>query len=168
MNQRTLALFLAAAGTAFGADWEFDHVVKAVENFYGVKQTHIPLMGMANFVVRVAHPAGVSGFKIAIFEDLPSAFSDEGQLRLGHLMADVTSHELRPLVVTRSRRDSESTYVLAGKIGKSTKLLIVNFEKHEADVVEVRVDMHKLLQLIGSPDEVHKLTRTGQDDRNDR
>jgi hypothetical protein len=168
MKQRALALLLAAASTACGADWEFDRVVKAVENFYGVKQTHIPLMGVANFVVKVAHPAGASGFKIAVFEDLPSALNDEGQRALDRLMRDVTSRGLQPLVVTRSRRNSESTYLLAGEIGKSTRLLIATFERHEATVVEVRVDMHKLLQLIGFPDEVHKLTRTGQDDRDDR
>jgi hypothetical protein len=162
--KRALPILLVAAGVAFGADHEFDRVVNAVEKHYGVKRTHIPLMGVANFFLKVAHPAGASGFKLAVFEDLPSPSSPEDRADLDHLMDDICQGRLHPLVVTRSRRSGESTYILAGEIGKSTDLLIATFERHEATVIEARVDMNTLLKMIGSPGEAH---RVFQVDRND-
>jgi hypothetical protein len=60
-------------------------------------------------------------------------------------------------VVTRSRRDGESSYILAGEVGKSTELLIATFERHEATVIEVTVNMETLLKMIGSPDDAHRM-----------
>jgi len=161
MTRRILGLALIAAGAACSADHEFDRVVHAVESHYGVKRTHVPLMGLANFVVKVAHPAGTSGFKLAIFEDLPE-LTFEDQVELDRFMDGVRGH-LRPLVVTRSRRDGESSYIFAGEVGKSTELLIANFERHEAQVIQVTVNMETLLKMIGSPDHAHRWF----DDRHD-
>ena len=155
MTQRVLAVFLAAVGAAYCADHEFDTFVSAVEKHYGVKRTHIPLMGVANLFLKVGHPAGTSGFKLAMFEDLPSP-SFEDQAELDRFMDGVRGH-LHPLVVTRSRRDGESSYIFAGEVGKSTELLIASFERHEATVIEVTVNMETLLKMIGSPDNAHRM-----------
>jgi len=154
MNPRLLALFLAAAGAAYSAQDEFDRVVKAVEQHYGVKRTHIPLMGMANFILKVAHPAGTSGFKLAVFEDLPER-DDQGDL--DRLMDEICDGRLRPMIVTRERRSGESTYILTGEFGKSTRIFIASFERHEATVVEATVDFDTLLKMIGSPGNAHRM-----------
>ncbi len=155
MTQRVLVVFLAAVGAAYCADHEFDRVVSAVEKHYGVKRTLIPLMGVANLFVKVAHPAGTSGFRLAVFEDLPSP-SFEDQAELDRFMDGVRGR-LHPLVVTRSRRDGEASYIFAGEVGKSTELLIASFERHEATVIEVTVNMETLLKMIGSPDNAHRM-----------
>jgi hypothetical protein len=164
MNPRLLALFLAAAGAAYSADHEFDRVVSAVEKHYGVKRTHIPLLGLANFVVRVSHPAGTSGVKVAIFEDLPSAVGGDDLADLDRFMDEVCAGRLHPMVVTRSRRSGESNYILTGEVGKSTRVLIANFEPHEATVIEVTVDIETLLKMIGSPENAHRLFQDKHDD----
>jgi hypothetical protein len=155
MTQRVLAVFLAAVGAAYCADHEFDRVVSAVEKHYGVKRTHVPLMGVANLFLKVGHPAGTSGFKLAMFEDLPSP-SFEDQAELDRFMDGVRGR-LHPLVVTRSRRDGEASYIFAGEVGKSTELLIASFERHEATVIQVTVNMETLLKMIGSPDYAHRM-----------
>jgi len=164
MNVRFVALFLAAAGAAYSAQNEFDRVVSAVEHHYGVKRTHIPLMGMANFIVKVAHPAGTSGFKLAIFEDLPDV-DDQGDL--DRLMDEICSGRLHPMIVTRERRSGESTYILTGEIGKSTRVFIASFERHEATVIEATVDIDMLMKMIGSPEKAHRLFEDGKGDRDD-
>lgn len=159
MSSRALAIFLTAVSAAYGADREFDRVVKSIEKHYGVKRTHVPLMGVANLFVKVAHPAGTSGFKLAMFEDLPSPSGYFDQAELDHLMNDVCRGGLHALVVTHSRRDGQATYILAGEIGKSSEVLIATFERHEATVIEVKVDMDTLLKMIGTPDEAHRMFR---------
>ena len=77
MSARFLAVFLVASGVVLIADSEFDHVVKAIEVHYHTKRTHIPFLGVANVFVKVAHPAGASEFKLAIFEDLKSIGEDD-------------------------------------------------------------------------------------------
>jgi hypothetical protein len=164
MSPRLLALFLAAAGAAYSAGHEFDRVVSAVEKHYGVKRTHIPLMGLANFVVKVSHPAGTSGVKMAIFEDLPAPSGPEGLADLDRFMDGVCAGRLHPMVVTRSRRAGESAYILTGEVGKATRMLIATFETHEATVIEVTVNIETLMKMIGSPETAHLLFQNKHDD----
>jgi hypothetical protein len=166
MKHRGLALFLAAAllpaantSAAYGADWKFDHLVKAIENHYGVKRTHVRLMGVANFVVKVVRPAGTSGFKLAVFEDFRGVSGYRDRVDLDRFMEKACGNGLHALVVTHSRRDGEASYILAGEIGKTSKLLIATFERNEATVVQVQVNMPALLKTIGSPDEARKSYR---------
>jgi hypothetical protein len=150
MTTRLLAGALMVCGVAFGGDWEFDHVVRAIESQYGVKQTHIPFMGLASFAIQVARPAGTSGFKLAVFEDLKS--SREDQTELDRFMNGISGAGLQPLVRVHSRRNRESTYIFMGDAGKSTKVLIATFERNEATVVEVKVNMETLLKMIDRPE----------------
>jgi hypothetical protein len=156
MSTRLLALFLAAAGAAYGAGHEFDRIVSAVERHYGVKRTHIPLMGVANFVVKVAHPAGTSGFKLAVFEDLPEVDDQDG---LDRLMNEICAGRLHPMVVTRERHSGESTYILTGEVGKSTQMLVASFEPHEATVIEMTVNIDTLMKMISAPEKAHWMFR---------
>jgi hypothetical protein len=164
MKTRLLALFLTACGAACGAGNQFDRVVSAVEQHYHVKRTRIPLMGLTNLLVKVAHPVGTSGLKIAIFDELPEPTFDD-RAELDRFMDSVRGH-YHPMVITRSRRAGESSYIFAGEVGKSTELLIANFEPHEASIIEVTVNMETLLQMIGSPDSAHRMF--GEHHDNDR
>lgn len=151
MKVRGIALLLAAASAAWAGDWEFDHVVRAIEQHYGIKRTYIPFMGFANFVVKVARPAGTSGFKLAVFEDIGSAIDFRDQDELNQLMNRFSSRDLHPLVRVRSRGKGESTYIYAGEIGKSTRMLIANFGRNEATVIEVKANIDTLLRTLDQP-----------------
>jgi len=162
MNPKLLALFLAGYSIALGGDSEFDHVVKAIENHYGTKRTHIPFMGLANFAVKVAHPAGTSELKLAVFEDLKT-LGDNDQRELDRFMDSLSSRDLRPLVRVRSHRNDEATYVFAGDFGKSAKLLIATFEPSEATVVEVKVDLNTLMRWINHPEDAGHSTHASDE-----
>lgn len=153
MTARFLAVFLAASGAVLIADSEFDHVVKAIEVHYHTKRTHIPFLGVANLVVKVAHPGGASEVKLAVFEDLKSIGEDD-ERELDQFMHDFSSSRLRPLVRVHSQRDGESIYMYAqDDEARSTRMLIATFQRDQATVVEVKVDMNALIKWIGSPDE---------------
>ena len=74
-------------------------------------------------------------------------------------MDDVCRGGLHALVVTHSRRDGESSYILAGEVGQSSELLIATFERHEVTVIQVKVNMETLLKMVGTPDEAHRMFR---------
>jgi len=159
MRARLLAVFLAAAilavpGAAFGADRDFDRLVKAVETRFGTQPLHIPLMGLANFFVKVARPEGAGGFRLAVFEDLKFD-ADEDGAALDRMMASA-SEGLHPLVKVRSRRDHEWTYIYTGEMGKTARMLIATFERNEATVVEVQLSMDALVRALGDPAEAGK------------
>lgn len=142
---------LLAAGAAFGGDAEFNRVVKAIESRYATQRTHVPLMGVANLFVKVKHPSGVGSFKMAIFENLRSPGQDEWR-DLDRFMGSLASGKLRPLVRCHSRHGQESTYILAGPEGRSTRMLIATFERHEATVIQVKVDTKMILRAIADPE----------------
>jgi hypothetical protein len=148
-------LLLAAATAASGADREFDRLVSAVETHYGVKRTHIPLMGVANLFLKVAHPAGASGVKLAIFDDLPAGPDDFEDVDRFVNEACRTGG-LHPLIVTHSGRGGDSSYILAGETGKTTRLLIATFERRQATLIEAEVNMDTLIQLLASPEGAHR------------
>jgi len=135
----TLALPAAAAG-------EFDHLVHAVESHYGIKQTHVPFMGVANVAAKLAHPAGTHGFRLAIFQDVGDC---SNCFDIEELDSFIVKTGLHPLVRTHSH--GEATYVLTGEIGKNTRMMVATFGSSEAVIVEVVVDLKTLLKTIGAP-----------------
>jgi len=155
MTSRFLATFLLASGVVLMGDSEFDHVVKAIETHYHAKRTHIPFLGLANVVVKVAHPAGASEFKLAVFEDLGD-LSDVDDRELDRFMHDLGSSRLRPLVRVHSRHDHDSVYIFAADEGRDTRMLIATFERDEATVIQVKVDMDQLIKWINSPQEASR------------
>ena len=146
---RLLALVLAASAALFGADRDFDRLVKAVESHLGAKRTHIPLLGVANFFVKTARPEGVAGFKLAVFEDMRPLAWEDGRA-LDRIMAEASAG-LHPLVRVRSNRDREWTYIYIGAAGKTSTMLIATFERREATIVEVKLSVDALLKALESP-----------------
>jgi hypothetical protein len=152
MRARMLAVLLMATGAAFGGDADFDRIVKAIESHYGTQRLHIPLMGVASLLVNVTRPEGASGFKLAVFQDLKSS-PEYGEWKERDRFIDTLFvGEMHPLVRVHSRRDGNSTYIFAEPAGKSTKVLIATFERDEATVIEVKVNMSTLLKSIEEPE----------------
>ncbi len=151
MSARVLAGLLLAAGAAFPADAGFERIVKAIESRYGTRPEHIPFMGVASLAVKVAHPEGAAGFKLAVFDDLRSPDSRAWAER-DRFMDSLTGGSLHPLVRVHSRRDGEATYILMDPAGKSARILIATFERNQATVIEVKADMDKVLESLQDPE----------------
>jgi len=140
-------LFMPLAG--YCGDGEFDRLVKAIESHYQTKPMNIPFMGVASFVLHVAHPEGASGVRIAVFEDLKASESEWRER--DHFMATLSGSTLHPFVQVHSHRSHEATYIFMGPAGKTSRLLIANFERDQATVVEVKADIEHLLRSIEDP-----------------
>ena len=144
MKTRLILVLLALAAPA-AAD-EFGRLVSAIESHYKIKQTHIPMMGLANVATKLAHPAGTHGFRLAIFQDLKDC---DTCFDIEELDAFVAKTGLHPLVRTHSH--GEATYIMTGEIGKITKMMVATFGYSEATIVEVSVDLKTLLKTVGAP-----------------
>jgi hypothetical protein len=149
---KLLVAFAIACSGLSAADREFEQIVKAIESQYGVKPNHIPFLGLGNFLLKTAHPQGVSGFRIAVFEDLDRR--DEGRAAFDQVMSRIGDSNLHPIIQVQSQRNRESTYIFTGNPGKSTRILVATLEDHEATVIEVKADTDALLQLLRDPDHI--------------
>jgi hypothetical protein len=149
---------VALSGPAFGGDGEFDRLVKAIESHYGAEPTHIPFLGVANFVLKVAHPEGTSGFRLAVFQDikgLNSPGEPNGWRERDRFMDTIPGRNLHPLVRVHSRHEGNATYIFMGaegKSSKSTQVLIATFGRDRATVVEVKANIEALLRSLQDPE----------------
>ena len=152
MRARVVGVLLMVSTAAFGGDAALDRMVKAIESHYGTQRTHIPLMGVANLFVKVRHPAGAGSFKLAVFEDLKSSPGSGEWKARDRFMDTLSPGGLSPLVRVHSRHGEESTHIFVGPAGRSTTMLIANFERDEATVVQVKVSTKMLLRSLEDPE----------------
>jgi hypothetical protein len=121
---------------------DFDWLVREFSRESGARQVHIPFFGLARFAVAVAHPAGTSGLKLAIFErcDLEAS-------RFSRLVDSTVEGSWQPMIRVRSR-GSESTNIYERRSGKNLELLITSLEGGEATFVQVRIQPETLMRFV--------------------
>ncbi len=121
---------------------DFDWLVREFSRESGARQVHIPFFGLARFAVAVAHPAGTSGLKLAIFErcDLEAP-------RFTTLVDTSVGPSWKPMIRVRSR-NSESTNIYERQSGRELELLITSLEREEATFVQVRIQPQALMRFV--------------------
>jgi hypothetical protein len=140
------ASLLGGPQAAFAKD-DFGRIVQHIEVTYHVHRQHRFAMGMAGFVVKFWHFAGVKNLKGAIFENqrFANAASDT---RLDEVVRAALDSGWQPMVQEWDRRSGERTYVYAQDLGKDLKVLVVALESNEAVVLQVKVDPDRLQGFI--------------------
>ena len=147
---RVFAVILSISTVSLAADREFRGVVRAIESSYGVHHMHIPLLGFALWFVR---PEGVSGLKLAVFEnfDGPSAVDD-----VNRIVENSLGPDWHPFVRVRSKHDGETTLIYASPEGGKLRMMIVSVESSEATVVELKLSDRAIKHWIDEPEESAK------------
>jgi hypothetical protein len=121
---------------------EFDWLVREFSRESGAKRVHIPFLGLANFVVKVGHPAGTSEMKLAIFER-----GDLEAPRFSSLTDSAVGQSWKPMIRVRSK-NGESTNIYARTDGKHLNILITTLDDEDATFVQVRLQPEALMQFI--------------------
>src|SRR5215813_8220498 len=129
----------------------FKDVVKHIETNYRAKKTRIPMLGFANFAVKLIRPAGVKGFKLAVFEDqdfslLPGAASFDTVRRESY------DEGWQPMVQINSKRDGNShTFIYVKSSGKDVQFALAVLEDREAVVLEVKFNPDATARFLENP-----------------
>lgn len=144
-----LIIVLCSSATAFAGEPEFHGLVRSIETTYGVHHMHIPLLGVALFFAR---PAGAHGLRLALFEGFKSPMDSDDVRRV---IEGSLGTGWYPFVRVRSKgeTDGETTLIYASPNGQSMRMMIVNLEPSEAQIIEVNVRDRDIKKWLKEPGE---------------
>jgi hypothetical protein len=149
MHRLLAALIALSFGASILNAGDFDWMIREFSRQSGIQPVHIPMFGLARLFVGVAHPAGASDIKLAIFENTGSEPE-----RLTAVMESTVGSAWKPMIRVRSR-NGESTNIYFQGLGKHVRLLIGTFEHGEATLVEVRVKPEGLIKFVDEQRHTH-------------
>ena len=150
MRHLVAVVSLAAALPFASHAGEFDWLVREFSRQTASKPLHIPLFGLACFVVATGHPAGTSELHLAVFQDV-----DIESERFSQVTDSVVGPAWKPIVRVRSR-NGESTNIYAQSIGKDLRVLLTVLDGSEATFIEVRVRPEALLKFVDEHGRSHQ------------
>jgi Ca-activated chloride channel family protein len=146
-----LAAIILVANTAVNAASDpFADAVKHIEKQYHARQTHIPFVGLANFVLKFWHPAGVKNIRLAVFQN-QNLTSEAAGPDFDKKFRDAAGGEWQPIVQVYSRKNDERTYIYHAEPGKDMKILVVSLGKNDAVVAQVKFEPEKLAEFMQNP-----------------
>jgi hypothetical protein len=150
-NVFAVVFFTSCVALSFSPDIvyadDFGRIVHHIEASYNVHRNYRFLMGCAGVVVKFWHVGGVKSMKMAIFEDQHLDGTDTDK-KLDEIVARASKSGWQPMVRSISRRSGEHVYIYAQQAGQDLKLLVVNVEPNEAEVIQVKIDPKRLEEFI--------------------
>jgi hypothetical protein len=146
---RVLIIVLTLSAAAFAGEPEFQGIVHSIEATYGVHHVPLPLVGVALFFAR---PAGAHGLRLAIFEGFKVP-TDSDDFR--HVIESSLGPGWYPFVRVRSKGDTngETTLIYANPNGGNMRMMIVNVESSEAQVIEMNLRDRDIKKWLKEPGE---------------
>ncbi len=149
-----IALLLIPTPLVLARGKGFKDVVKHIEKNYQAKKTRVPMLGVANFFVKIIRPAGVKGFKVAVFQDQDfSPAKDAIPFQTAMREAYVESKGWKPLVQMNSKRDGANNrvFIMFKENKKDVEVAVTTLEDREAAVIEVKFSPDKMAQFLDNP-----------------
>lgn len=129
---------------------DLDRVVRCMETQLGVRHTHIPMLGFAMFVGKVATGFQMPGVKLAVFENVN--LSDQDPQALQRAVSNALGPEWVAFVKSTSNHGAEQNWIYLREEGKATRLFIATAEGHELSLVEVKASERQMRRYIKDAD----------------
>ena len=146
----TLALCLIFPIASQASD--MSRVIRALEVDLGVRHTHIPMLGIAMFVGKVASGFQMPGVKLAVFED--ATLSQRSSAEIEHAMLNALGSQWSPFVKSTSRHGDEQNWIYVNLEGKKLQMMIVSAQGNELSLVEVKMGEGQMRKWINDGDEM--------------
>jgi Ca-activated chloride channel homolog len=146
-----IALLITPSFFALAKGKGFKDVVKHIERNYGAKKVRIPFLGLANFAIKLIRPAGVKGFKLAVFEDQNFSARPE-TASFDSVMREAYNKDWRPMVQINSKRNGNShTFIYVKYSGKDVQFALAVLEDREAVLLEVKFNPDAAARFLENP-----------------
>ncbi len=146
-----IALLASPSFFALAKGKGFKGVVKHIETNYRAKKVRIPMLGLANFAVKLIRPAGVKGFKLAVFEDQDFS-ARPGAVSFDAVMREAYDKDWRPMVQINSKRNGNShTFIYVKYSGKDVQFALAVLEDREAVLLEVKFNPDAAARFLENP-----------------
>lgn len=129
---------------------DFGDIVHKIEKHYNAKKKKIPFLGLAGFAVKVIRPAGVKGFKFAIFEDQDFAAGPRDR-EFEQALRGSLDEKWTPTVSSRDRVSGNRSYVYTHKAGKDLEVLSVTISPRQAIVVQAKINPESTAKFMEKP-----------------
>ena len=129
----------------------FNDLVNHLEKNYQAKRTKVPMLGLAKFAIWMVRPAGVKGFKLAVYEDQDFA-SRADTASFAQAMRQAYKTDWSPLVQINSKRDGNSrTFIYVKQTKKDVQFAVATLEDREALVLEVKFNPDAAARFLENP-----------------
>lgn len=129
----------------------FNDVVKHLEKNYGAKKTKIPMLGLAKFAIWMVRPAGVKGFKLAVFEDQNFVSRNETS-SFAQVMRQSFNKDWSPLMQISSKRDGTShTFIYIRQTKKDVEFALATLQENEAVVLQAKFNPDAAAKFLENP-----------------
>ena len=148
----SVVLYLLIGVSSHASD--MNRVVRAVETELGVRHTHIPMLGAALFMTKVATGFQMPGVKLAVFED--ANLSGRSPEEVEHVVLNALGPEWSPFVKSTSNHGAEETWIFLRQDGKKLQMFIAAAEQGELSLVEVRVSERQMRRWVNDTDAMVK------------
>lgn len=123
----------------------FDGVVDSIGSRYHAHATQIPMAGMVSMMALGATHGGVGDVHVAQFEHFSGPVDGED---LNRVVEERLGREWDRMIRETSRNGHEQTLIFSRPEGSRMGLLVVDFDGHELDVVQVSVNPDRLNESI--------------------
>ena len=140
---------------------DMDRVVRALEADLGVRHTHIPMLGMAMFMGKVATGFRMPGVKLATFSDEKLGESSPQQIE--HALLSALGPKWSPIVKSTSNYGDDQNWIYLGGDNKKLEMFIVSVERNELSLVEVKMSESQMRRWINDTDDMVKHHRSDND-----
>jgi hypothetical protein len=129
---------------------EIDRVARAVEAQLGVHRTHIPMLGFAMFVGKVATGFQMPGAKLAIFQD--ERLSNCTPQQLESAVSNALGSEWTRFVKSVANHGGEQTWIYLRPQGKGLHMFIATAQSGEVSLLEVKASERQMQRWIKDKD----------------
>ena len=133
---------------------DMNRVVRNLEGDLGVRHTHIPMLGVAMFMGKMATGFQMPGVKLAIFED--ERLSELSPEQIEYSVVNALGPQWTQFVKSTSKYGAEQNWIYVSEDGKKLQMFIASVERNELSLVQVKISERQMRRWINDTDVMAK------------
>lgn len=122
---------------------DFEGFMREFSRQTGAQRVRIPFFGLARFVVAVAHPAGTSELKLAVFENVDGHSTDLARMTDRFIKGDGWNR-----IVRVKERNGDSTNIYMQPDGSRLRMLLAVLDGGDATFVQMKIRPEQLESFV--------------------